>query len=56
MMKKLPLLKIELAQEMDAIRQLSKLIQDDLNSHKKYVSGLANDFNNRKRGEEYIYK
>lgn len=55
-MKKLPLLKIELAQEMDAVRQLNKIIQEDLSSHKRYVSGLANDFNNRKRGEEHVYK
>lgn len=41
---------------MDAIRELNKIIQDDLNSHKRYVSGLANDFNNRKRGEEHVYK
>lgn len=47
--------RLQIGEELDGIRQLTKNIQQQLNSRTKLISSLVNDVSIKKRGQENIY-
>jgi|JI6StandDraft_1071083.scaffolds.fasta_scaffold1748834_1 hypothetical protein len=55
LVKKQSKLKLETSEEMDGIRQVLRVLQDDSNNKAKALLALTGEISTLKRGEENIY-
>ncbi len=55
LVKKQSKLKLETSEEMDGIRQVLRVLQDDSNNKAKALLSLTGEISTLKRGEENIY-